>query len=65
MPTLVVGPNWVGDMIMAHSLITYIKSKRASDPLHVLRPPGVLMLRGGWLKSIRWLNCLSATVSCI
>lgn len=38
MPTLVVGPNWVGDMIMAHSLITYLKSKRASDPLHVLAP---------------------------
>jgi heptosyltransferase-2 len=38
MPTLVVGPNWVGDMILAHSLIAYIKSKRASDPLHVLAP---------------------------
>lgn len=38
MPTLVVGPNWVGDMIMAHSLIKYIKSKRASDPLHILAP---------------------------
>jgi heptosyltransferase II len=38
MPTLVVGPNWVGDMIMAHGLIAYVKSKRPDDPLHMLAP---------------------------
>lgn len=38
MPTLVVGPNWVGDMIMAHGLISYVKSKRPEDPLHMLAP---------------------------
>jgi len=38
MPTLVVGPNWVGDMIMAHGLIAYVKSRRPNDPLHMLAP---------------------------
>jgi heptosyltransferase-2 len=38
MPTLVVGPNWVGDMIMAHGLISYLKSKRPDDPIHMLAP---------------------------
>lgn len=38
MPTLVVGPNWVGDMIMAHGLIAYVKSKRPEDPVHMLAP---------------------------
>lgn len=38
MPTLVVGPNWVGDMIMAHGLIAFLKSKRPDDPIHMLAP---------------------------
>ena len=38
MPTLVVGPNWVGDMIMAHGLISFLKSKRPDDPIHMLAP---------------------------
>ncbi len=38
MPTLVVGPSWVGDMVMAHGLISYLKTKRPDDPIHVLAP---------------------------
>ena len=38
MPTLVVGPNWVGDMIMAHGLISFLKSKRPDDSIHMLAP---------------------------
>ncbi|MBU25981.1 MAG: lipopolysaccharide heptosyltransferase II [Gammaproteobacteria bacterium] len=38
MPTLVVGPSWVGDMIMAHGLISYLKAKRPDDPIHMLAP---------------------------
>lgn len=38
MPTLVVGPNWVGDMIMAHGLISYLKAKRPDDSIHMLAP---------------------------
>lgn len=38
MPTLVVGPNWVGDMIMAQSLVAFLKSKRPEDPIHMLAP---------------------------
>ena len=38
MTTLVVGPNWVGDMVMAHTLIGYLRSKRSDEPIHLLSP---------------------------
>lgn len=38
MPTLIVGPNWVGDMMMAHGLIQNIHGNRPDDRIHVLAP---------------------------
>lgn len=38
MPTLIVGPNWVGDMVMAHGLIQGIRANRPDDVIHVLAP---------------------------
>ena len=46
MPTLLVGPNWVGDMIMSHGLISYLKAKRPDDELHVLAPRWSLAVAG-------------------
>ena len=36
--TLVVGPSWVGDMVMAQSLFKVLKSRHADRPLDVLAP---------------------------
>ncbi len=36
--TLVVGPSWVGDMVMAQSLFKLLKSRRPEQPVDVLAP---------------------------
>lgn len=36
---LVVGPSWVGDMVMAQSLFKLLKQKRAHTEITVLAPP--------------------------
>ncbi len=38
MPTLVVGPSWVGDMILTQGLLMYLKSRRPDDSIHMLAP---------------------------
>ncbi len=35
---LVVGPSWVGDMVMAQALFKYLKSERPECPVDVLAP---------------------------
>ena len=57
MPTLVVGPNWVGDMIMAQSLVAFLKSKRPEDPIHMLAPRWSLDVARRMPELIRRLNC--------
>ena len=37
-PTLVVGPSWVGDMVMAQSLFILLKERDPSRPIDVLAP---------------------------
>lgn len=39
MPTLVVGPNWVGDMLMAHGLVATLKAREPAVPIHLIAPP--------------------------
>jgi heptosyltransferase II len=41
---LVVGPAWVGDMVMAQSLFAVLKRRRPGAALHVLAPPATLPL---------------------
>lgn len=36
---LVVGPSWVGDMVMAQSLYRLLKSRNQATEIHVLAPP--------------------------
>jgi len=36
---LVVGPSWVGDMVMAHSLFQVLKQQRSHSIIDVLAPP--------------------------
>lgn len=43
-PALVVGPAWVGDMVMAQSLLTCLRRQAPERPLDVLAP--------GWCKGI-------------
>lgn len=40
--TLVVGPSWIGDMVMAHSLFAAIRTRFPDEPLDVLAPPWAL-----------------------
>src|SRR5690606_27426180 len=35
---LVVGPSWVGDMVMAHSLVRYLKQQYPVAPVDVIAP---------------------------
>ena len=42
--TLVVGPAWVGDMVMAQSLFKALARDNATGPLSVLAPPWTLPL---------------------
>jgi heptosyltransferase-2 len=37
-PTLVVGPAWVGDMVMAQSLLKHLKAQRPEAAIDVLAP---------------------------
>ncbi len=37
-PVLIVGPSWVGDMVMAQSLFMLLKERRPETPLDVLAP---------------------------
>lgn len=36
--TLIVGPSWVGDMVMAQALFKYLKTREPDRPLDVLAP---------------------------
>lgn len=40
--TLVVGPSWIGDMVMAQSLFAAIRARFPGEPLDVLAPPWAL-----------------------
>ncbi len=35
---LIVGPSWVGDMVMAHSLVQVLKERHRDTPIDVLAP---------------------------
>ena len=45
-PVLVVGPAWVGDMVMAQSLFITLKAQRLDRPIDVLAPGWSLPLIG-------------------
>ena len=36
---LVVGPSWVGDMVMAQALYRLLKQRSAAAEIHVVAPP--------------------------
>lgn len=42
--TLIVGPAWVGDMVMAHSLFQLLKARHPDRVLDVIAPPTTLPL---------------------
>ena len=37
--SLVIGPSWVGDMVMAHSLFRLLRAQSPEGGLDVLAPP--------------------------
>ncbi|MFG1296055.1 lipopolysaccharide heptosyltransferase II [Xanthobacter variabilis] len=41
-PVLLVGPSWVGDMVMAASLVEVLRMREPSRPVDVLAPPAAL-----------------------
>ncbi|WP_341991207.1 lipopolysaccharide heptosyltransferase II [Azorhizobium sp. AG788] len=41
-PILLVGPSWVGDMVMAASLVAALRDREPSRPVDVLAPPAAL-----------------------
>lgn len=41
-PILVVGPSWVGDMVMAGSLIESLRIREPGRPIDVIAPPSAL-----------------------
>ena len=41
-PILLVGPSWVGDMVMAASLVAAIRARFPGRPVDVLAPPAAL-----------------------
>ena len=41
---LIVGPSWVGDMVMAHSLYRFLRQRTPSIEIHVLAPTWSLPL---------------------
>lgn len=41
---LIVGPSWVGDMVMAQALLRMLVTRRAGLEIHVLAPPWCLPL---------------------
>lgn len=45
-PVLIVGPSWVGDMVMAQSLFMLLKERRPEAPLDVLAPAWSLPIIG-------------------
>ncbi|MCK6452749.1 MAG: lipopolysaccharide heptosyltransferase II [Alphaproteobacteria bacterium] len=42
--TLVIGPAWIGDMVLAHSLFQVLKARDPGAALHVAAPPWTLPL---------------------
>lgn len=42
--TLVIGPSWIGDMVLAHSLFQVLKARDPGSALHVAAPPWTLPL---------------------
>lgn len=42
--TLVIGPAWIGDMVLAHSLFQRLKAREPSRPIAVAAPPWTLPL---------------------
>jgi len=41
-PILLVGPSWVGDMVMAASLVETLRQREPDRPIDVLAPPAAL-----------------------
>lgn len=41
-PLLVVGPSWVGDMVMAASLVEVLRLREPGRPIDVLAPPAAV-----------------------
>lgn len=41
-PLLLVGPSWVGDMVMAASLVEVLRMREPGRPIDVLAPPAAL-----------------------
>ncbi|WP_018181750.1 lipopolysaccharide heptosyltransferase II [Kaistia granuli] len=45
-PILLVGPSWVGDMVMAASLVAALRRRYPGRPVDVLAPPASLPIAG-------------------
>lgn len=43
-PTLIVAPAWVGDMVMAHTLVQTLRSQSPARAIHMLAPPATAPL---------------------
>lgn len=41
-PILIVGPSWVGDMVMASSLVAVLRQRFPNRPIDMLAPPSAL-----------------------
>ncbi|WP_029002401.1 lipopolysaccharide heptosyltransferase II [Azorhizobium doebereinerae] len=41
-PILIVGPSWVGDMVMAASLVASLRARDPNRPIDVMAPPAAL-----------------------
>lgn len=40
--TLIVGPAWIGDMVMAHSLVQRLREHNPTAEIHMLAPPATV-----------------------
>ena len=41
-PLLIIGPSWVGDMVMAASLVASLRAQEPGRPIDVMAPPAAL-----------------------
>ena len=44
--SLIVGPAWIGDMVMAHTLVQNISAASPSQPVEMLAPPATAAIAG-------------------
>ena len=53
---LVIGPSWVGDLVMAQTLLSALREKHPSVPIDMTGPPALAPLGARIPELRRWID---------